>query len=65
MNIHEALAKSHPKLERGTAWCVKCGKCKTVNSADCLRLGWPKCCGYTMTIDSPQERAARRRRTSL
>jgi hypothetical protein len=20
-----------------------------------MRSGWPKCCGYTMTIDSPEE----------
>ena len=22
-----------------------------------LRHGWPKCCGYTMTIDSPEDQA--------
>jgi hypothetical protein len=30
-----------------------------VNSSTCMAGGWPKCCGYTMTIDSPEERAAR------
>ena len=25
-------------------------------SGECMRYGWPKCCGHTMTIDSPEER---------
>jgi len=47
------MAKSHPSLERGMVWCKKCGNKLKVDSADCLRSGWPKCCGYTMTIDHP------------
>jgi hypothetical protein len=42
----------------GQCWCVKCGDTVMVNSAICLRHGWPLCCGQTMTIDSPQEREA-------
>lgn len=50
------LAASHPKLQRGTVWCRKCGRSKKVDSAFCLRDGWPKCCNATMTIDAPEER---------
>ncbi len=52
------LARSHPKLERGMVWCKSCGASIKVNSSNCLQYGWPKCCGYTMTIDSPDEQAA-------
>jgi len=31
-----------------------------VDSVNALATGWPTCCGYTMTIDSPDERAALR-----
>ena len=44
-----------PQLKRGQVWCRTCGHTKKVNSARCLESGWPKCCGYTMTIDSPEE----------
>jgi hypothetical protein len=39
-------------------WCHSCGRVETV-TADCFRTGWPKCCGFTMSLDSPEERAAR------
>jgi Zn finger protein HypA/HybF involved in hydrogenase expression len=52
------LAQSHPKLERGQLWCRSCGSTLHVDSAECLRSGWPKCCGATMTIDAPEERTA-------
>jgi len=51
--MYEEIAKSHLKLKKGKVWCKSCKKCVDVNSADCLINGWPKCCGYTMTIDSP------------
>ena len=57
--LHGTIAKSHPKLERGRVWCTECGRSQAVNPAECLRHGWPKCCGYTMTIDSPRERDGR------
>lgn len=45
------------KLRRGQVWCRKCGATRKVNSADAIASkGWPKCCGHTMTIDSPDER---------
>jgi len=57
MSIHDKLSKCHPSLSRGMVWCRTCGKSKKVDSAECFRSGWPECCGYTMTIDSPEERA--------
>ena len=54
--LHTILAKSHAKLMRGQVWCRSCGDTKFVDPVAALRKGWPKCCGATMTIDSPQER---------
>ena len=53
--LHDAIAKQIPQLARGQVWCRKCGKTKRTDSADAMRNGWPKCCGSTMTIDSPEE----------
>lgn len=52
------LGKCHPKLTRGQVWCRQCGYTETVSSAYALKHGWPKHCGATMTIDSPDEQAA-------
>ena len=57
-DLYEEMAKSHPSLERGQVWCTVCGHTEKVNSGTALQSGWPTCCGYTMTIDSPDERAA-------
>lgn len=51
-----------PQLKRGVVWCTTCGRSQRVNSGAALSSGWPKCCGYTMTIDSPEERAELTRR---
>lgn len=51
----EAVAES-PKLARGVVWCHTCGATQRVDSVSCLQRGWPKCCGYTMSLDSPAER---------
>ena len=46
-----------PQLKRGQVWCTTCGRTERVNAVRAtLGGGWPKCCGYTMTIDSPEER---------
>lgn len=30
--------------------CRKCGRVQPVDPAECLRRGWPKCCGETMYL---------------
>lgn len=54
--MYKEMAQSHPSLERGQVWCRHCGSTRKVDSAHCLRHGWPKCCGHTMTIDRPDAR---------
>ncbi len=56
--LHDTIAKQIPQLARGQVWCRQCGKTRRVDSAEAMRNGWPKCCGCTMTIDSPEERIA-------
>lgn len=58
MGLHSILGECHPKLARNLVWCIKCGREQRVIAGDCFREGWPLCCGQTMTIDSPAERAA-------
>jgi hypothetical protein len=57
MKMH-SVVESVPQLRRGLVWCATCGRSQRVDAAGALSHGWPKCCGYTMTIDSPAERAA-------
>lgn len=45
-----------PQFERGIVWCTVCGASLRTNAYANISKGWPKCCGYTMTIDSPEER---------
>lgn len=45
------------KLDRGVVWCHRCGNFEIVDVSHCFRSGWPLCCGETMSIDSPEERA--------
>lgn len=59
--IHQKIVERVPQLRRGRVWCYRCGKTQKVDSANCLAHGWPKCCGETMSIDSPSERAKLRR----
>jgi len=56
--LTDSIVDDVPQLKRGQVWCTVCGKSEKVNSGKALRNGWPKCCGYTMTIDSPEERRA-------
>lgn len=53
MTLYAKLANCHPSLKRGMVWCRYCERLQRVNAAECLARGWPKCCGYTMTIDHP------------
>jgi hypothetical protein len=48
-----------PQIKRGQVWCIVCGHTQSVDGVSALTgAGWPKHCGVTMTIDSPEERAA-------
>ena len=50
--IHSRIAsEALPNVNR--VWCRSCGRSEPVDAAECLARGWPKCCGYTMTIDAP------------
>ncbi len=40
------------KLLRRRVWCRSCERSEEV--ANGIRDGWPKCCGFTMTIDPPE-----------
>ena len=53
MTLYNDAVESNPKLKRGMVWCKSCRKSEKVDSADCLRNGWPKCCNYIMTLDHP------------
>ncbi len=57
-NLYSDIVESVPKLKRGKVWCRRCGHSQDVDSAQCLRNGWPLCCGHTMTIDAPWEGSA-------
>lgn len=51
-----------PQIKRGQVWCVRCGSTLRLDGLRAMQNGWPKCCGQTMTIDSPEERAAMAKR---
>lgn len=55
-NIISDLAEI-PQIKRGLVYCDTCERTEQISGAN-FRTGWPKCCGYTMSLDSPQERAA-------
>lgn len=47
--LHEKMAKA-AKIKTARVKCEKCGHTETVDGARSLALGWPRCCGYTMTL---------------
>lgn len=64
MDLHQKIASEVWQIARGKVWCIACKRMRYVDGADALRHGWPKCCGATMTIDSPQWRAAHAKKTA-
>ncbi len=58
MGLYDEAVDGNAKLKRGQVWCIACGETQKVNSRKCLSDGWPKCCGSTMTLDSPEERSS-------
>lgn len=63
MSIYDIIAAEVPKIARGKVWCIACKRMQRVDGVEALRYGWPKCCGATMTIDSPQWRASHAMKT--
>jgi Zn finger protein HypA/HybF involved in hydrogenase expression len=57
IGIHDRIAQDVPQIRRGKVWCTVCEREQKVDGAKALRSGWPTCHGFTMTIDSPEERA--------
>lgn len=56
-SMAEDLAKI-PQFKRGQVWCLECGHIQKTNGVkNTFGDGWPKCCGYTMSLDSPEERS--------
>lgn len=51
--IHQTMADSIGNPDK--VYCKECGREEEIDAATCFRMGWPTCCGYTMTIDSPKE----------
>jgi hypothetical protein len=48
--LYDTIAQSHPSLLNGKVYCARCGKARQVDAARCLREGWPKCCGATVSL---------------
>ena len=48
-NIHEKIADD-AGLKRARVECRGCGQRREVDGAECLRRGWPQCCGETMGL---------------
>ncbi len=48
--LHRSIVEAVPQLKRGRVWCHTCGRMQRVDSGNCLAHGWPRCCGYTMSI---------------
>ncbi len=49
--IHQNIAQDVWGTNQLTVTCRTCGDQKEVDPSHCLAHGWPKCCGYTMTVD--------------
>lgn len=48
--LHQKIVDSVPALQSGKCHCTNCGNEIAVDAAECLRKGWPKCCGATMYL---------------
>jgi hypothetical protein len=42
--------------ENCTVRCQSCGSQRQENFSECLRTGWPACCGETMSVVSDLDR---------
>ena len=53
MSICDKLAQivgTHPMV-----YCRTCRRSQRADAAQSFQSGWPKCCGYTMTLDKLEE----------
>jgi len=57
--IYRDMTSSSRQMARGQVWCYQCGRTQKVDTTHCLRHGWPKCCGQTMSISNPREQPNR------
>jgi len=58
MTLAQDLAEI-PQFKRGLVFCHTCGNEQKVDGVNAtLGEGWPKCCNQTMSLDTPEERAA-------
>lgn len=48
--LHDRMAEA-AGIVSPAVYCTVCGASKMVDGAQCLRSGWPKCHGFTMTLD--------------
>jgi len=58
-----AIALDVPTLRKGTLRCLSCGRTEGTDarsSAGYLAHGWPKCCGYTMRLETAASSKPRR-----
>ena len=55
MGFIQDAVNLNDKLKRGQVWCTVCGRTENVDSVICIAAGWPKCCGYTMSLDEPKK----------
>ena len=54
-NLHSKIAEDVYGKGNRSVYCKTCGREKIVDPAFCLAHGWPRCCGYTMSLDKPKE----------
>lgn len=47
---------SIPQVKRGLVYCHECRRVQSFAGTNPFCDGWPKCCGYTMSLDTPEER---------
>ena len=55
LGIHQKIADNVAEMVPNFVECDRCGQKQAVDFAKCLRAGWPKCCGETMKLNSPQK----------
>jgi hypothetical protein len=54
--MYDEMVEKSSAMKKGLVYCHICKKEQKVDSAECLRKGWPKCCGSTMSLDEVRPR---------